>query len=541
VIASDEDSLTLAYSFQLANGYFDGEERSIPIFEQGMLQTHGDFKLIKDTATYSFVINSDLGKTTIHAEATSLEIFLREIEKVERYPYMCNEQMASKIKVLLSKKRIANIFGHDFKEDKKINNLISRLNKNKNSDGLWGWWNKDKTEYWISKQIIDAMLEAEAAGFKIDFDKNMIGQFFEKEIKKGLFDLSLVVSYSYTPMAKTEMLDRLIYLKKLNAPIDYEAYFKQIDGLLKSKTTFEKLKTMQAMSVIGLEKNINTDSLMHFSHKTMLGSLYWGDNEKNIQARYRFIKPYQNNTETTLIAYNILKSLGGYESELEQIQNYFFERRHDAAWENTYESSRIIETIMPDMLEKSQSYEEVSMYINDTKISKFPYTETLDVTEPIKVRKEGTLPIFVTAYQQGWNKNPRQESAKGFSIKSYFLSNQDTVAHLTAGKVSKLEVLVTVDTDAEYVQIEVPIPAGCSYDSKNNGNYLTEVHREYFKEKVVIFSNRLNKGEHKFTVELIPRYSGQYFLNLAKAELMYFPTFYGNEQIKTLMIEEESK
>ena len=114
--------------------------------------------------------------------------------------------------------------------------------------------------------------------------------------------------------------------------------------------------------------------------------------------------------------------------------------------------------------------------------------------------------------------------------------NIDTISYLKAGKVAKLEVSVKVDADAEYVQIEIPIPAGCSYETKKRGDYWLEVHREYFKEKIVIFSNKLTKGEHHFSIELIPRYTGKYSLNPAKAELMYFPTFYGNEKMKSVII-----
>ncbi len=85
--------------------------------------------------------------------------------------------------------------------------------------------------------------------------------------------------------------------------------------------------------------------------------------------------------------------------------------------------------------------------------------------------------------------------------------------------------------------IEVPIPAGCSYDSRNSTDFRNEVHREYFKEKVSIFCNKLNKGEYTFTIDLIPRYTGKYTLNPAKVELMYFPVFYENENFRTTFIE----
>ena len=91
---------------------------------------------------------------------------------------------------------------------------------------------------------------------------------------------------------------------------------------------------------------------------------------------------------------------------------------------------------------------------------------------------------------------------------------------------------VTADSDAEYVMVEIPIPAGCSYDSKEKGDFWKETHREYYKEKVAVFCKKLRKGTHTFTVRLLPRYTGSYHLNPARAELMYYPVFYGRNEMK---------
>jgi hypothetical protein len=94
---------------------------------------------------------------------------------------------------------------------------------------------------------------------------------------------------------------------------------------------------------------------------------------------------------------------------------------------------------------------------------------------------------------------------------------------------------VKVDRDVEFVMIEIPIPAGCSYDNKRQ--FPGEVHREYYRNKVNIFCRRLKEGSHEFSVSLLPRYSGQYTLNPAKAELMYFPVIYGHEGVKRVNVE----
>lgn len=105
-----------------------------------------------------------------------------------------------------------------------------------------------------------------------------------------------------------------------------------------------------------------------------------------------------------------------------------------------------------------------------------------------------------------------------------------------AGEPVELKVTVTVKADADYIMIEIPIPAGCSYKGKEQYYSNNEVHREYFRNKASIFCRSLKPGVYSFTVPLLPRYTGNYHLNPAKAELMYFPVFYGREGMKKVTI-----
>lgn len=92
---------------------------------------------------------------------------------------------------------------------------------------------------------------------------------------------------------------------------------------------------------------------------------------------------------------------------------------------------------------------------------------------------------------------------------------------------------------ARYVMLEVPIPAGCSYASKPA--YFSEVHREYFKEKTVIFSDNLPVGTYQFSIPLLPRYTGRYTMNPAKVELMYFPVVNANDDGRRVWITEKNR
>ena len=84
--------------------------------------------------------------------------------------------------------------------------------------------------------------------------------------------------------------------------------------------------------------------------------------------------------------------------------------------------------------------------------------------------------------------------------------------------------------------LNVPIPAGCSYENKNQSWRNGEVHREYDYHQTTIFCKELKAGTYQYTISLVPRYTGKYTLNPARAEWMYFPVMYGQEKTKTIAI-----
>ncbi|WP_460502809.1 alpha-2-macroglobulin family protein, partial [Hymenobacter agri] len=106
---------------------------------------------------------------------------------------------------------------------------------------------------------------------------------------------------------------------------------------------------------------------------------------------------------------------------------------------------------------------------------------------------------------------------------------------LRAGQPAELVVTVDVKAAARYVLLEVPIPAGCSYGDPAAPNYI-ETHREYLRHQTGIFIDELPVGRHEFRIALQPRFRGQYTINPARAELVYFPTKFGRSASKQAIV-----
>ncbi|MBO9634582.1 MAG: carboxypeptidase-like regulatory domain-containing protein, partial [Chitinophagaceae bacterium] len=513
VVASG-DSLKLAYTIQRNDGYFDGEERKLTIFPQGVTETNGMFAALNKDSVINWQPSSG-SEVTFHAEGSVLPVLMDEIEYVYKYEYSCNEQLASKLKALLMKRRLYASLKKDFKQDKQIREIISQLNKSKANDNLWGWWKDGASQSWITLHVIDALLLAGE-------------QQFETGLNRTLMKDYLVYSLDRAPVKISMQLPALRILRKLDAKILFRPW---LDSLAKKDTVHSFYETL---SLISFEQDLDAkpvpDSLLAKQRRTVFGNIYWGEEG------YHF---FDNSIQNTLLMYKILKTAGGNEALLQKIRQYFLEKRRSGHWRNTYESILILETILPDLLNEPAFSSSSTLVLRQgdqvQTVSDYPFTLKLNNREPIRVEKKGGQPVYLTTYQNKWNPEPKKVDST-FAVSSYFVTGKDTLNTLKAGEPVVLHVNVKVSADAAYVMLEIPVPAGCSYGSKPQSWLNNEVHREYFLNKVSIFCSELKKGNYNFTVSLLPRYTGKYNLNPAKASMMYFPVFFGREGIKTVNI-----
>ncbi|MNS27972.1 Alpha-2-macroglobulin family protein [compost metagenome] len=521
IMVNTKDSINVLYSLvQSSTDYSDGEERKIPVYDQGVKETNGVFYALEGDTSIHIKLKPDGGKITFRAEASALPVLLSEAKHIRNYEYYCNEQLASKLKALIVEKKIKALLKEPFDGDKDINEIIKKLNANQQPTGHWGWWPNSADQSWITNHVVGALNDAKKAGFKADnFNK------------QGLID---ELMYRFTRESVEEKIRTVKLLQALEAKPDFNRMISQIEDSISTMkfkpSDYTLLNLMHIKQSLGLKVDIEVLKQKHKS--TMFGNWYWGNNGYHM---------FNNSIQETLLSYKILKSANTDDHLLTKIRNYFFEQRKDGKWRNTYESSLILETLLPDLLKDSSSLKPVKLVLNDNKnetVEKFPYETSYEPSATITVNKTGTLPAYITAYQQNWNKNP-MKSNKDFEVRTWFEKNNKEISFLAAGDKVVLQAVVKVKADAEYVMIEIPIPSGCSYGDKENYSYYrnsSETHREYLKNKVSIFCTKLTQGTYTYTINLIPRFGGRYILNPAKAEMMYFPVFFGREEMKKVDI-----
>lgn len=504
------DSIEVKYTLEKADGYMDGEQRTIPVYPIGLEQSKGQFYTLDRDTTVRFEFDSTMGSVMLYAKSDMLDVIADEAISLAGYRYACNEQQASKLKALLSHKSICAFKGKTFDGDAKISKLISSLSKNQRSDGLWGWWKDSEPSEWISLHVLEALLSAEKQGYKVSFNRSQAIEtmVWELENSTGIYSRIRIMNA----------------LKLLGSKINFGEYISRIEKWNNISFT-ERLHLMELKQLCGIA--INLKNLEPFKKQTMYGNVYY----TNVDADFRLL---ENDVLNTLVVYRILRAdTTNHELALRKIRNFLLEKRGSGYWRNTYESALVIETILPDLLAGKETPAKPTLSITGavTKtVTDFPFELNLDAHDNIAVSKTGDFPVYISAYQRFWNPSP--VLTKGdFEVKTRF-SNGANV--LKAGEAVTLIAEVTVKKDAEYVMISIPIPGGCSYADKRKG--YKEAHREYFKHETAIFCQKLLQGTYTFEVNLMPRYSGVYTLNPAKVELMYFPTFSANNEVEKVSV-----
>src|SRR5215217_3410843 len=165
--------------------------------------------------------------------------------------------------------------------------------------------------------------------------------------------------------------------------------------------------------------------------------------------------------------------------------------RQNGYYRNTASSGLVLTTLLPELLKqrsftdrKQQTFVRLSGAIKDS-ITTFPKSYDLVHPNPeLKFEKKGINPVFVSVVYSYFNIKPQRRDSD-FVVNTYFLNNSyDTIRHLKAGEKITIRTTVRCNKDAEYVMIEVPVPAGCIQTDKKNGYHPSpEVAREHFKDQ----------------------------------------------------------
>jgi hypothetical protein len=493
------DSLTSTYSLRLKNGFVDGEQRTVPVLPVGLQESKGAFWMLQGDTTVEYKMDKE-ALINVGIMQTTCDFLLEEVDQQLRYVHNCNEQMASKLRVILAIQEIdaaAERREHDTREAKK---LIRKLLENRNEDMLWGWWSKQETNAWMSTYVIETLLKAKTVGYEVDFGNSL--------------QEAVDILASWQSVNRVNMMHAFNSVK-LDAP--YQFYMEKI--VFDSLSVSGKLK--YALVAEQNQLAYDTAAVSDLFKKDMLGNIYVaGDGSYSLSGS-------MHNTLLGVI-YLQLKS---DEEAIKKCLNYMLlgKTRGDL---NTIERAALINVLAMHTQESGQMSSlgltwdggqeniiDESRFINGR------------VAKKVTVTKRGGGVAFASATSQRFNPKPTRKTDD-------FLVETSWEKPPQIGEKTAINITIQPSTQARYVMLEVPIPAGCTviergYVPSDWGN----VYQEVKGDKVYVYVNRITEN-FMWTIPVLPRYAGEFTMNPIKAELMYFPTKSGNDGIKRITVEQ---
>jgi uncharacterized protein YfaS (alpha-2-macroglobulin family) len=366
-------------------------------------------------------------------------------------------------------------------------------------------------------------------------------------VELDLENVTRKATYKYDFLHQLSLSDAHIVhaLAMWGAQVDYARYLPEIDkqirhadsvarfyehvyGRRRYSTLNEKLLLYEIRQLRGLP--LVKDSLLRYKKQTVLNEVYFAEDRPS----YSW---YHGDLVSNAIAYRIIKRDSTLQHMATPMQMYFLSLRRKGGW-NTYEASNVLYSILPDLIaEGSTKKLPASVSVNgkvNGQLTQFPYKLELAAGEELHIRKDTGLPLYFMQYMEERVTTP-QAGTDAFKIETTF-----SEPSLKAGKPIVLTTIIEVKRDAklEHVMIEIPIPGACSYADKRQYGNAIETHREYFKEKTVIFCENMTEGRYLFQVHLLPRFTGTYYVNPTQVSLMYFPVINANTGLERVKVTE---
>ncbi len=497
----------LTFGFKTQDEYLDAERRIIPVLVNGIEVSISKHYYAKNNFVVNYKADTNLISRTIFITNNQLDVLTEEINYLKNYNYGCNEQNASKIIALLSEKSIKTALDLPFEGKKTIKKLISKLEKNQNDDGSWGWWRKgNKPEVWMTIYITDVLNKATKSSFN----------------SKSIFKALPYLESNLNSMNTSDRLYAIDILCNYYSPKKYKAHIDKIEKL--KLNYFDKFRLISIKQKMGRPYSIQ--EVVQSSNRDKYG-IYWGEKVMNFKV---------NIVQTSSLAYNILKKdKGNHKVILEETRNYFL--THLSKNRNTIERAILLQDITDDIIANNSIKKEIrsELKINGKLMPQvYPIHKTFKNTDNIYIEKTGA-PLQISVYETSIQ-NPEKKTDTLFAVSTEFRAKGDTISSVKLAEKFQHYGKFYIKKTAEFVMLEIPIPAGAVY-SKKNIHYLPyEVNREYHDDKVVIFFRKIPSGSYYFNINLESRFAGKFNVIPTKISLMYFPDVFGFSDAKEFRI-----
>jgi len=478
---AEGDSLCMQYVF----GH-DGEKRCSPIYKQGMEARDANFYILEGDTSFTLKYNTTIASPMeVNVYTDIRETLLESVETLAKSDWCgSNDYLALRLQAM---RMVA-----DSDYTKKIDEIEKKLLANRMENGFWCWYgrcdNTGSSSLWVTEQVLSAL------GGKAVITNNFLatlGSYFIIYRNQHNWSSMFEVAKLFDLVGDT--LQRDLRLNEIPA-----------DSLAK----YDRSAYIEYQMMLGKEVKFDT-----MRHRTYTGGEYYTLNPKR---HCCWFNPVYEQIETSLLAYKYYTNKGDV-ARCRAIKLWLLQYvRRSGRFGISLSESLSLKIVKALWQDEKIGLKDVlyQLSINDKSAYELPYS--MVVTDDAKLEYKGKRTLYISTEQKYWDNDPDVVS-NGMTIKSEYVSGT-------------IKVDITLEADAEYLILSIPIPAGCSYDENRYSYTRGETHREEYKDRVNILCERIGEGTHHFEVKLNERFPGVYTVNPSEVRLIYFPAFNANNK-----------
>jgi uncharacterized protein YfaS (alpha-2-macroglobulin family) len=467
------------------------------------------------------------------------------VDDLVEYPYGCVEQTSTRLVPLLALADLGKTYPLGIENaDAYVKEAFGRLETMQTSEGGFGYWpGAEETHFYATAYATWVLGMAKAAGHDVPAD-------LLSKPRQYLADRLSVWKDRDVPTSHDDVRMAMALQAVAGSPHDVSKAVSRLYGHADTLPIFAQTLLLMAMHEIDPSDD-RVDALL----RKLLARV----DEREAFARTRapsvtYTQFFDSPIRTDAMMLLALTKVAPEHALVEKFARGLSRARDAGQLQNTQENAYALlamaayaglrEVEEPDMfarawvgpaLVEQTSFEGRTFAVHDAEAN---VPSTGDATK-VTLAKEGKGRLY---YRVGMKwvpaSMPRKPFAQGIAIERELVADGRESRKIIAGSLATIELDVSVDTQQDYVVIEVPLPAGLeAVDTsigkgagarvgRGGGGWWVD-HKELHGDRVLLFVDHLPPGHHQIAIPLRATTPGVYRMPPARAESMYYPEIFG--------------
>ncbi|HEV8487860.1 MAG TPA: MG2 domain-containing protein [Blastocatellia bacterium] len=551
------------------DGESDAVQLPLEVLPHGLHKTSAESLAITDESaekTFSLDLPDNAHPAArvlrIEAAPSTAATLFGALDYLTSYPYGCTEQtMSSFLPNVIVTQALKEVKAASIRDSNdlpvKVQRGLDRLYAYQHDDGGWGWWKDDKTDPFMSAYVVDGLIMATRAGYKVERER----------LKRGRDKLAELIGAGKTEEGKTidpETRAFMIYALSESGDVDGSL----VNDLFAKRGELQPYGRALLALTLKLRRD---DNRARQVAGEIEGSAQATDYDAHWESKRRPMLDFteSNDTEATAFSLKALARISPQSQLLPKVARWLVSnRRNGYYWDSTKQTAfavlglteylKVSRELTPDY--------NLQIFVNGEQVLT-RRVSTLDATggqpfvlerksgqvgrtNQVKVVKSGAGVLYFSATLNYYTRedNVAAQGSSDLSLTREYLrlrvvdsggsakwSVEPLSGELRSGDliVSRLHLR---GGKTQYVMVEDPIPAGCEQVERVSGidlNY-TANHwcdwyssREFRDQRTAFFLNFFS-GDTTLQYALRVQVPGDFKVLPARAELMYQPAVQAN-------------